>query len=184
MCPQSCVQLEERCGREIREFAEFAEFLASKCDKEVNVGGPGDSYPLKGDLTKHTHSPNSHLTDGAGVDVGPLCARVYTRQRPQLPWPHKDNSGWARVPALGCAVPQPAPDAEHGRRGAGGGVEVLQKSRKRPWCFVNSVSKKWDYCDIPSCGESLSLSLPISPTLTPTHTHTHRAVHPVHWGVL
>ena len=33
MCPQSCVQLEERCGREIREFgAEFAKFLAARCD--------------------------------------------------------------------------------------------------------------------------------------------------------
>ena len=34
------------------------------------------------------------------------------------------------MPALGRAVPQPAPDAEDGWRGAGGGVEVLQESQR------------------------------------------------------
>ena len=146
MCPQSCVQLEERCGREIREFgADFAKFLAARCDKDVDVGGPGDKpgcifidpdYPLKGDLTTLTHSPNSpsshpHRWSWCRRSTARLrWARVYTRQWPQLPWPHKDDSGWAGVPALGCAVPQPAPDAEDGWRGAGWGVEVLQKSRR------------------------------------------------------
>ena len=47
MCPQSCVQLEERCGREIREIgAKFAKFLAARCDKDVDVGGSGDKPGL------------------------------------------------------------------------------------------------------------------------------------------
>ena len=72
MCPQSCVQMEERCGREIREFgAEFAKFLAARCDKDVDVGGPGDKpgcifidpdYPLKGDLTTLTLTKLTKLT--------------------------------------------------------------------------------------------------------------------------
>ena len=43
MCPKTCAELRTRCGDEIeRHGREFADVFATKCDPELDTGGPGD----------------------------------------------------------------------------------------------------------------------------------------------